>query len=177
MPSHYKERLRDTQIAVFSKYIATAEAMDTLNRRCQVCRGKFRGHAHENCQSLFRKFEAVTTERLADPRLRRFILDRDGEQCRYCGQAVSMENAQIDHLIPWSRAGRTLPQNLVTSCRRCNLRKSAIAPTPDDLEWLLFDARPLIERFRAYPKVLQRQRPKQMRQAVQDALLKEMERR
>lgn len=71
-------------------------------------------------------------ERFARPWLRKKILKRDGFKCYYCGCVVTMENAHIDHLIAWSKGGKTTFRNLVASCRRCNLDKKALSPNHFD---------------------------------------------
>ena len=50
---------------------------------------------------------------------RRAVFARDGHRCQYCGAAA--EN--IDHVIPRSRGGRHVWDNVVASCRPCNARK------------------------------------------------------
>lgn len=51
------------------------------------------------------------------------ILRRDGSQCRYCGNLVTNESANMDHVDPWKYGGRTIIKNLVTCCRDCNAAK------------------------------------------------------
>ena len=53
-------------------------------------------------------------------RLRREILERDGFVCKTCGRR---KNLQVDHIIPRSKGGKDVPENLVTSCRHCNISK------------------------------------------------------
>ena len=50
---------------------------------------------------------------------RRAVFARDGHRCQYCGAAA--EN--IDHVIPRSRGGMHVWDNVVASCRPCNARK------------------------------------------------------
>lgn len=50
---------------------------------------------------------------------RRAVFARDGHQCQYCGAAA--EN--IDHVIPRSRGGQHVWENVVAACRPCNSRK------------------------------------------------------
>jgi hypothetical protein len=57
--------------------------------------------------------------------VRETIFARDGGCCWYCGQEVSYKALQVDHVIPWSRGGRTDEKNGVVSCRPCNRQKSA----------------------------------------------------
>lgn len=50
---------------------------------------------------------------------RRGVFARDGWVCQYCGAAA--EN--VDHVVPRSRGGQHVWENVVASCRRCNSRK------------------------------------------------------
>ncbi len=58
------------------------------------------------------------------------ILARDHYRCQYCGRRGSAFDLTLDHIMPKSRGGRTVAENLVTSCRECNNRKSD--RTPDE---------------------------------------------
>ena len=53
--------------------------------------------------------------RVIPPRLRRFILHRDGGTCTVAG-CVSRYRLQAHHMVPWSHNGRTDPENLTTLC-------------------------------------------------------------
>jgi len=53
---------------------------------------------------------------------RRFILDRDGWQCVYCG---ATEELQIDHVVPFSRGGACSIDNAAVLCGPCNRSKGA----------------------------------------------------
>lgn len=50
---------------------------------------------------------------------RRAVFARDDHRCQYCGAAA--EN--IDHVVPRSRGGTHTWDNVVASCRPCNMRK------------------------------------------------------
>ena len=53
-------------------------------------------------------------------KLRLRILARDGYVCAYCGQEAN----QVDHVVAIANGGDVYdPENLVASCRRCNLAK------------------------------------------------------
>lgn len=58
--------------------------------------------------------------RYAPHDLRFEVLERDGYKCRHCRTEVTMQSANIDHVIPWKKGGPTTLQNLVSSCARCN---------------------------------------------------------
>ena len=53
------------------------------------------------------------------PLSRRSIFVRDHHRCQYCGHPA--EN--IDHVVPRSRGGEHVWENVVASCRRCNAQK------------------------------------------------------
>jgi 5-methylcytosine-specific restriction endonuclease McrA len=50
---------------------------------------------------------------------RRAVFARDGHRCQYCG--ATAEN--IDHVVPRSRGGQHVWENVVAACRPCNTRK------------------------------------------------------
>jgi 5-methylcytosine-specific restriction endonuclease McrA len=50
---------------------------------------------------------------------RRAVFARDGHRCQYCG--ASAEN--IDHVVPRSRGGEHIWENVVAACRPCNTKK------------------------------------------------------
>ena len=62
---------------------------------------------------------------LMTSRLRVSILRRDDYRCKMCGASRDEGvNLHVDHIVPVSRGGRTLPENLQTLCQPCNLGKS-----------------------------------------------------
>ncbi|MGB2953806.1 MAG: HNH endonuclease, partial [Gaiellaceae bacterium] len=52
---------------------------------------------------------------------RRALFARDGWRCVYCG--TSAGRLTLDHVLPRSRGGESVWENVVTSCAPCNLRK------------------------------------------------------
>lgn len=59
---------------------------------------------------------------------RRNLLLRDGYQCQYCGRRPGVRDLNVDHVMPRSRGGHDSWDNLVISCRPCNLRKGKRTP-------------------------------------------------
>lgn len=60
-------------------------------------------------------------------KLRFEVLKRDYFTCRMCGASPSKDPSvvlHIDHIIPWSKGGETVIDNLQTLCSKCNLGKS-----------------------------------------------------
>jgi 5-methylcytosine-specific restriction endonuclease McrA len=66
---------------------------------------------------------------------RRNIFLRDAFTCQYCGRRPGTRELNLDHVMPRSRGGRSTWENLVTSCRDCNLTKGWA--TPDEAGMLL----------------------------------------
>jgi 5-methylcytosine-specific restriction endonuclease McrA len=52
---------------------------------------------------------------------RRALFARDGWRCQYCG--TDGGKLTLDHVLPRSRGGESVWENVVTSCAPCNLRK------------------------------------------------------
>ena len=66
------------------------------------------------------------TKREISERLRFSILLRDGFKCKTCGRSPLNSHGvelHVDHIIPWSRGGETVADNLQTKCKECNLGK------------------------------------------------------
>src|SRR5437762_2164205 len=57
---------------------------------------------------------------------RRALFARDGWRCVYCGTASG--RLTLDHVVPRSRGGESIWENVVTSCAPCNLRKGNRLP-------------------------------------------------
>ena len=51
------------------------------------------------------------------------LIARDGETCVWCGETRWPSDLTAEHLLPRSRGGRGLPENLVVACRPCNRRR------------------------------------------------------
>jgi len=52
---------------------------------------------------------------------RRVLFARDGWQCAYCGSDSG--RLTLDHVVPRSRGGTSVWENVVSACGPCNLRK------------------------------------------------------
>ncbi|MBV7302777.1 type II CRISPR RNA-guided endonuclease Cas9 [Corynebacterium sp. TAE3-ERU2] len=54
-------------------------------------------------------------------------LQRQNEQCAYCGAPITYSNSEMDHIVPRAGQGSTnVRENLVAVCHRCNLAKKNI---------------------------------------------------
>lgn len=91
------------------------------------------------------------------PLSRRAVFARDGHRCQYCNRPA--EN--IDHVIPRSRGGEHVWENVVASCRPCNSRKENRLLHETDLRlqsrpvapcgpWVVTSGGPIEESWRPY---------------------------
>lgn len=46
-------------------------------------------------------------------------------KCAICGKPFEIEKMHADHITPWSKGGKTVPENCQMLCRDCNLKKGA----------------------------------------------------
>lgn len=77
--------------------------------------------AFQNTEEMRRKQERA---RMTD-KLRFSILQRDGYRCKICGRTANDGvRLHVDHIMPISKGGKTVPSNLQTLCEACNLGKS-----------------------------------------------------
>ena len=46
------------------------------------------------------------------------------KKCAICSKPLEFEDMQADHIVPWSKGGKTTPDNCQMLCMKCNLAKS-----------------------------------------------------
>lgn len=56
------------------------------------------------------------------------VYTRDDFRCQYCGEKKTMRELNYDHVIPRVRGGKTVWENIVTSCYACNDKKGSRTP-------------------------------------------------
>lgn len=106
------------------------------------------------------------------------IFKRDQFTCQYCGGKPPAVILHIDHITPVSAGGTNDPDNLVTSCRDCNLGKSDVpldATRPALRGADVLALREAREQLEAYQHYLLEER--KQREAAADFVLHELERR
>lgn len=57
-------------------------------------------------------------QRNIDQKISWAVYRRDGYACRYCG--IDNVPLTVDHIITWESGGASHPDNLLTSCKKCN---------------------------------------------------------
>ena len=56
------------------------------------------------------------------------VLTRDNWTCQYCGVKLPTRQLNYDHVVPRSRGGKTVWENIATCCYPCNARKDNRTP-------------------------------------------------
>jgi len=59
---------------------------------------------------------------------RKNIFYRDRSRCQYCGDKFQTRDLNLDHVVPLSRGGRSVWENVVCCCVACNSRKGGHVP-------------------------------------------------
>lgn len=91
---------------------------------------------------------------------RQAVFHRDGFVCQYCG--VESRQLTLDHVVPRSRRGRHVWENVASACIPCNHRKAGLTPreagmrllrepkAPRPNPYYIFHNRQIIEEWRPF---------------------------
>lgn len=60
------------------------------------------------------------------PLSRRALFQRDNATCQYCGEQP--KSLEVEHVVPRSKGGRNVWENVTTACRACNAHKRDRTP-------------------------------------------------
>ncbi len=67
--------------------------------------------------------------------------EKQGHKCPTCGKTFEFNKMDGDHIIPWSKGGKTVPENCQMLCKECNLKKGAQTSASEKAagwtDWLL----------------------------------------
>lgn len=72
------------------------------------------------------------------------VLTRDKFTCCYCGNKFKSRELNYDHVLPRCQGGKTVWDNIVTSCVRCNSRKGNRTPAQAGMRMHFHPHRPKI---------------------------------
>ena len=68
-------------------------------------------------------FPPKDSQRLYHRGQKRVLYAKSGKKCPRCGKPLTMKEMQADHIVPWSKGGRTTLSNAAPLCSKCNARK------------------------------------------------------
>ena len=69
--------------------------------------------------AYYRRTYHITLEEYLD------LAEKQNFVCAICGEEFEFEQMHADHITPWSKGGKTTPDNCQMLCRDCNLKKGA----------------------------------------------------
>lgn len=65
---------------------------------------------------------------------RRNIYARDKSHCQYCGKKFPANELSLDHVIPRTMGGKSVWENIVCACLKCNVKKGGRTPSQAGLK-------------------------------------------
>ena len=70
------------------------------------------------------------------------VFARDDFRCQYCGAKKSVGELNYDHVVPRVQGGKTVWENIVSSCYDCNSRKRGRTPEQAGMKLLRAPVKP-----------------------------------
>ena len=70
------------------------------------------------------------------------VLLRDKFRCQYCGHKFTPKKLNYDHVLPRSQGGKTVWENIVSSCYDCNHKKAGRTPEQAKMRLLTKPVKP-----------------------------------
>ena len=68
--------------------------------------------------------EKLLSIRTFSDQIKRRVYEMQNHKCTMCGQVFEYSDMQGDHIMPWSKGGRTVEDNCQLLCQKCNSSKS-----------------------------------------------------
>lgn len=114
--THYNQNLFEME-CLDCGYKYSANGCDVWLRKCPNCQPTGKSNNKSSNKS----------SRTISAKLRYQVLKRDNFKCCSCGASPAKNpdvELHIDHIVPWSKGGKTTIDNLQTLCSICNIGKS-----------------------------------------------------
>lgn len=124
--THYNQKFFEMEcLDCGHKYMANG--CDVWLRKCPKCGETNKKQPKSKTVITVAKKPQHKTSRKIPDKLRYQVLKRDNFKCCICGVSPAKDPSielHIDHIVPWSKGGETVLDNLQTLCSKCNLGKS-----------------------------------------------------
>ena len=117
--THFNQKLFEMEcLDCGHKYLANG--CEIWVRKCPNC-GKVEKNRAKTSSVSGKNTRTISVK------LRYQVFSRDNFKCCICGASPAKDpgvELHVDHILPWSRGGETVLENLQTLCSLCNLGKS-----------------------------------------------------
>lgn len=70
--------------------------------------------------------------RTFDKRDKQHAFEKQKGKCPVCGKTYKIEEMEADHIVPWSKGGKTVRENCQCLCKECNRKKSNSTASGED---------------------------------------------
>jgi len=130
----YEDRIKKMPVKVLKKHGVIRQRGDLISLATGPLDYRQRSKIRELCE---RKIQSFLQKRGLDtwanrlietdpvpPALRYQALLRSGGRCALCGATKDQTTLHVDHILPRSRGGKNVVENLQVLCAECNLAKS-----------------------------------------------------
>lgn len=108
---------QDPKLVIYHERVSnSSDAMDSLTYRHNFLK--------ENLLSTVSNMPQKDPKRNFDEAQRQVIFRRDKGICRVCGRQCDWNDWEADHILPWSKGGKTEIENGQVLCSSCNSKKS-----------------------------------------------------
>jgi 5-methylcytosine-specific restriction endonuclease McrA len=110
------------QRAVVLSYLAKVEVLETWDE--ELCGPS----ASMKVPAVVRLTKGPVSTKTSIRFSRLNVFTRDKFRCQYCGEKKLTRQLNYDHVVPRVKGGKTVWENIVTSCYPCNDRKGSRTP-------------------------------------------------
>lgn len=108
------------QVKPFEEFNRASNSPTGYRSNCRDCKNSARKSSQR--EKIYRKYEKfMRRDKVANGA----AIQRDGLTCSYCSISLSIDEVEVDHVIPLSKRGAHVMDNLAVSCHDCNHVKHA----------------------------------------------------
>jgi len=130
---YYEKRLKEMSVKVLSKHGVISKEGDLIKLNTVKLDFKQQAELKRICEEKLQRFvesrglaiwdyRLLDTEPISDS-LRFRVLKESGGRCALCGVTKNESPLDVDHIIPRSKGGETVYENLQVLCAKCNRSK------------------------------------------------------